>query len=72
MSLDIFKRKFGKDPKEFNSVKEINSFVEERIGHKLEVIDIYPDICSSRGSILPVNDMNVDEIFENALNKQTS
>lgn len=29
--------RFGKHPSEFNSVKEINNFVEEKIGQKLEV-----------------------------------
>ncbi len=70
MVTDFFEFKFGKNSKEFNTVSEVNSFVEKKIGRKLEVKTLHPDICTSRGSIIPIKQLDADKIFEAAINKK--
>lgn len=36
MKKSLFERRFGKNPADFSSIEEVNSFVEKKIGHKLE------------------------------------
>ena len=70
MAGNIFKHKFGKDPKEFKTIGEVNRFVEKKTGHKLKIKKTHPDVCTSRGSIFPIEQMNANEIFELALKKK--
>lgn len=69
MAIDIFKYRFGKDPIEFSSTRGIDCFVEGKLGRKLEVRYMHPDISTCRGSVFPVKDLDADEIFESALKK---
>ncbi|MCW8815841.1 MAG: hypothetical protein OQK59_07625 [Chlorobium sp.] len=63
---EIFKTLTGQDTEAFNSVEEINKYVEEWSGKPLEVKLVYEDVVSCRGSVLPVKDFNPDSAFEKA------
>lgn len=67
MPVDIFKHKFKRDPKEFKSTAEVNAFIEGALKKNLEIKVLHPDLCSSRGNILPFKDMDADKIFKKAL-----
>ena len=69
MSLGIFKSIFGKEPKELGSVKNIDRFVEQKLGHKLEVSYLHRTISSCRGSILPIESVDANEVIDAALSK---
>lgn len=55
----LFKSRFGKDPAEFRSLAEVNTFVEKRIGRRLGV--------EPRGSIIPVVEADADKAIDKAL-----
>ena len=63
---EIFKTLTGKDTGAFNSVEEINKYVEEWSGKPLKVKLVHEDVVSCRGSILPVKDYDPDSAFEKA------
>ncbi|MBF0465713.1 MAG: hypothetical protein HQK88_12140 [Nitrospirae bacterium] len=67
MFISYFQQLFGEDPKKFNTVEEIDSFIEKKKGLKLKVEFLYPDIVSVRGSVFPVKEMDVNKIIDNAL-----
>jgi len=68
MNKSLFKRRFGKSPADFNSIEEINVFVEKKLGHNLEAKRLYPNLVSTRGCILPIKKISADEVIDNALN----
>lgn len=70
MSIDIFKYCFGKDSSSLMSVKEIDKVVENKIGHKLTASYTYLDISSARGSVLAIEEMDADKVFESAMKRK--
>lgn len=70
MLPDFFKLKFGKDAKEFKSLEEIYQYVEKKIGGKLKIKRSHSDICSSRGSIIPLKKVDVERKVNAALKKR--
>ncbi len=63
---EIFKALTGKEAHDFNSVEEIDKYVEEWSGKPLEVKLMHEDVVRCRGSVLPVKDFNPDFSFEKA------
>ncbi len=54
MSLGLFEKKFGRSPESFDSLIELNKFVEERLGHRLTVGEDFLDLIPLRGKVLPI------------------
>ena len=70
MSIDILKYRFGKDSRSLMSVAEVNTLVEKEIGRKLVASYTYLDISSARGSVLPIEEMDADKVFESAMKRK--
>ncbi len=68
MKKSLFERRFGKNPANFNSIEEINVFVEKKLGHNLKTKRLYPNLVSTRGCILPIKNISADEVIDSALN----
>ncbi|NTV47578.1 MAG: hypothetical protein HGB11_13915 [Chlorobiales bacterium] len=64
---EIFEKLMGKSPKSFQTIEEINEFIEKRIGKKLKIKLLYEDISSCRGSILPLKSYDPEKEIDNAL-----
>ncbi len=60
---------FGRRNNSFSTIEEIDEFIEEKIGRKLEVINLYEGLVSSR-EILPIEDMNANAIFDKAVKRK--
>ena len=69
MAGQFFRRVFGGSPS-FATITEIDEFMTKKRGAPLEVEYVYPDICSGRGSVFNIKEVDdVDERFEKALSK---
>lgn len=66
MLIDTFEKRFGISSSSFKTTEDVDKFVEEKIGHRLKISSPFLDICSSRGSIFPIKDLNANEIFDKA------
>ncbi len=70
MAGQFFRRIFGRSPKSFDTITELDEFMVEKKGSPLEVKYVFPDLCSSRGSVLGIKELgNADDSFERALSK---
>ena len=69
MSGQFFRRIFGLVPEMFPTVPEVDKFVEEATGKKLEVAYSHLDICSCRGSVFGIESIDADKRFDEALAK---
>ena len=70
MPGQFFRRKFKNDPRDFDTITDIDEFITKTSGKTLEVKYVYPDVCSSRGSVFGIKEVgNADEYFEKALNR---
>lgn len=70
MAGQFFSRIFGHSPKSFATITELDEFIAKEKGSPLEVKYVFPDLCSSRGSILAIKEVgNADDRFERALSK---
>lgn len=56
MAGQIFSRIYKVDAKEFETVPEVDHFVEGKIGRKLGAKYVHQDVCSSRGSVLAIKE----------------
>lgn len=69
MSIGFFKKIYGADSKDFESVNGIDAFIEKKLGRKMKSAYMHAEISTCRGSVFPIEDMDVEEIFESALKK---
>ena len=70
MAGQIFKRIYKRNANKFETVPEVDRFVEGEIGKELAVEYVHQDICSSRGSVLAIEDTgDASERFMQALSK---
>ena len=58
---------YGKPSKEFQSVEDVNHFIEERSGKKLETERIQSGLVENRGCVFKVKAVNADAAIEAAL-----
>ena len=67
MRVNIFNKLFGRDSQEFATVESIDEFVEEKRHQKLRVELYGVSVCSCRGSVHPIETINVNERLDRAL-----
>jgi hypothetical protein len=67
--VNIFEQYFGVNPNIFNSVEEIDEFIEKKTGRKLDIGYKHEDIAPARGNIFPLKDLNPDKIIDAAIKK---
>ena len=65
--LDIFKDLFNKDPREFSSVEEVDLYIESRKNKKLNVEAYAAPLCTTRGSIHPIEKFDANSLIDKAL-----
>ena len=65
---EIFEKLMGKSPSSFQTIEEINAFIEQKTGKKLKIKLLYEDISSCRGSILPLKSYDPEKERDKALN----
>ncbi len=66
MSKSLFERRFGKSPADFNSVEEVNDFVEKKLARDSKTKLLYPDLASTGVCMLPIKNTSTDEVIDNA------
>ena len=64
---EIFETIMGKSPASFQTIEEINAFIEHKLGKKLKIKLLYEDISSCRGSILPLKSYDPEKEIDKAL-----
>jgi len=70
MAGQFFSRIFGHVPQSFATITELDKFVTKKRGAPLEVKYVFPDLCTSRGSVFGIKDIgDANERFERALSK---
>lgn len=57
----IFEKKYSTDIKNYNTTEQVDSFIEDQLGRKLNVKRVDTNIVSRRGSILPLNRFNINK-----------
>ncbi len=67
MSTEVCAELFGKASSEFDTVEDVDRFIEEKSGHKLDTELVHIEMVQSRGCVFPVEEMNANSIFEAAL-----
>ncbi len=56
MAGGFFRKKYGVDPSSFDTIDQIDKFIESKIGKPLKVEYLNQDIVSPRGSTFPIKD----------------
>lgn len=57
----IFEEKYGTDIKKYNTTEQVDSFIEDRLGRKLNVKRIETNVVTRRGSILPISRLDINK-----------
>ncbi len=63
----FFEEKYGVDIARFRSITDVDSFVEERLGRKLEVKQINSNIVSKSGNLFGIIKYDVQRKFRRML-----
>lgn len=69
MAGEIFQRIFNKNPKEFKSIAEVDSFVKNKTGHEIKIKSVDTNLCSTRGSIFPVKKVDAGKEIDKKIKK---
>ena len=65
----LFEKHYQVDVGEFKTTDDVDRFLEERSGRKLGVVRISGNIVEKTGNILPVKQINVDNIIDKAISQ---
>jgi hypothetical protein len=57
----IFEKKYGTDIKKYNTTEQVDSFIEDRLDRKLNVKRVETNVVARRGSILPLNKLDINK-----------
>ncbi len=57
----IFEKKYGTDIKKYNTTEQVDSFIEDRLGRKLNVKRVETNVVTRRGSILPISRLDINK-----------
>jgi len=70
MSKGIFERRFGVAPTRFCTTKEVDDFVEKRLGRPLKVVrSRSQSFVRPQGNVFPVREYDVDKLVDDELRK---
>lgn len=67
MAGNIFRKRFGRDPRSFRSTEEVDTFVEQKTGRKMKVRLMHPNLVTRRGFVFPTKKTHADKTFKKAL-----
>jgi hypothetical protein len=65
----LFEKHYQVDVGEFKTTDDVDRFLEKRSGRKLGVVRISGNIVEKTGNILPVKQINVDNIIDKAISQ---
>jgi len=65
----IFEKKYGTDIKKYNTTEQVDSFIEGKLGRKLNVKRVETNVVSRRGSILPVKRFDINKRLDALLRR---
>lgn len=64
----IFEEKYSVDVRDFSSTEEIDKVVEDKIGRKLQIVELEDHgIVHSRGNIFKLKKYDIDRLFEETI-----
>jgi hypothetical protein len=70
MDAILFEDKFGKNIKDFQSTSDIDDFIAKELGKShLDIISLDQNIVVKGGCIFKLSDVDIDAVFDAALNK---
>jgi len=65
----IFEEKYGVGIEEFSTTSDVEKFIEDKIGRKLQVIESDDHgIVSNRGNIFKLRDYDINRRFDETIN----
>jgi len=65
----IFEEKYGVDIEKFSTTRDVEKFIEDKIGRELQVIEpIGHGVVSTRGNVFKLRDYDINRMFDETIN----
>lgn len=65
----LFEKEYNTSISDFSTTEEIDSFIEKKLGRKLEIKQIESSVVTNRGSIFPSKEYDIDKMLDSSLGR---
>lgn len=67
----VFETRFGESPSGFRTTKDVDEFLEDRLGRKLKVVrSCDQNFVRAQGNAFPIREYEIDQLVDEELRKK--